>query len=284
MSEIQLSTHQIIQVISDGTGETAMTMLRAGLVQHPNQQCRIVRNRNIRTVEQVQRIIEAVPQAQTLIVYTVASKTLRESVFQECAKHGIPAVDLLGPLLDSLSQLMGTSQNESRAGLLRAVDENYFRRIASVEYTVKHDDGKCLDDLDQADIVLVGISRTSKTPLSIFLSHKGYKVVNIPIVMSSPVPKELFEIDQKKIVALTIDEDSLRRIRKKRLEGFGQDPNGEYASIKLILAELQFAEDLYKRNRRWPIINVTDRSLEETAAEVLRIINARNGAPPGATI
>lgn len=280
-----LSLPKVIVVISDSTGETAMTMLRAVLVQYPDSEgYRIIRHKNVRSADMISRLIDSDSDPNRLIVFTVASQVLRSLILEVCSKRALLYIDLLGPMLQTVGAFLGKSSGEGRVGALRTVDEDYFRRIASVEYTVKHDDGKCLDDLDQADIVLLGISRTSKTPLSIFLSHKGYKVVNIPIVMSSPLPREIFEIDQRKIVALTIDEDSLRRIRKKRLEGFGQDPNGDYASVRQILSELQYAEDLFKKNRRWPIINVTDRSLEETSAEILRIINSRMGQPPGSLI
>jgi len=144
---------------------------------------------------------------------------------------------------------------------------------------VKNDDGKTLTELGKADIILLGISRTSKTPLSIFLSHKGWKVANIPIVLNQPLPEELFKVDQRKIVGLSIDEASLQRIRKIRLEKFGQDPGGEYASIAHILKEIEYSQDLFKQNRRWPVFNVTDRALEETATEITRIVATRMGLP-----
>jgi regulator of PEP synthase PpsR (kinase-PPPase family) len=159
------------------------------------------------------------------------------------------------------------------------VDEKYFKRIEAIEYTVRHDDGKILGDLDQADIVLIGISRTSKTPLSIFLSHKGWKVANVPLVINTPLPEELFKIDQRKVVGLMIDGDTLLRIRRKRLEKFGQDPGGEYASTRYIEQEMEYAQALFKKNRKWPVFNVTDRALEETAAEILRIVASRMDLP-----
>src|SRR5205085_9822674 len=133
-------------------------------------------------------------------------------------------------------------------------------RIEAIEYTVKHDDGKTLQALDQADIVLVGISRTSKTPLSIFLSHKGWKVANVPLVLNSPPPEELFKIDQRRIVGLTIDPESLTRIRKKRLETFGQDPGGEHANMGHIHKEIELSNELSRQNRKWPAFALTDRA------------------------
>lgn len=139
--------------------------------------------------------------------------------------------------------------------------------------------GKLFSELDKADIILVGISRTSKTPLSIFLSHKGWKVANIPMVLNTPLPSQLFQVDQRKIVGLMIDIESLQRIRKNRLEKFGQDPGGEYASLAHIVKEIEYAHQVFKHNKKWPVFNVTERALEETATEITRIVAARMGLP-----
>ena len=173
-------------------------------------------------------------------------------------------------------------QQEPQAGLLRTVDDRYFKRIEAIAYTVKHDDGKTFSELDKADIVLVGISRTSKTPLSIFLSHKGWKVANIPLVLGTPLPPQLFEIDQRKIVGLIIDVESLQRIRKNRWEKFGHDPGGDYASLAHITSEIDYAHQIFKQNKKWPVFNVTERALEETATEITRIVAARMGWPDSA--
>lgn len=268
-----------VYIISDGTGETASTMVRAALVQYPDHDLNIVRCKNVRTDQQVEGLIEEIQQNRGMIVFTVVSAAMRKKIIEESAQKGIPTVDLMGPLLRTLDTYLGKSAESHTAGILRAVDERYFKRIEAIEYTVKHDDGKLLTDLDQADIVLVGISRTSKTPLSIFLSHKGWKVANIPLVMGTPAPKELFACDQRKVVALIIDGDSLMRIRRKRLEKFGQDPGSEYASMNHIQSEIEFAKELYKQNKRWPVFDVTDRALEETAAEIVRVVATRMDLP-----
>ncbi|MCB0356238.1 MAG: kinase/pyrophosphorylase [Bdellovibrionales bacterium] len=271
----------MIYIISDGTGETASTMIRAALVQYADKSVNIVRCKNVRTEEQMEAVIEQVYENQGIIVHTVVSDGLREKIQESAADKGLQCIDLLGPLLFELNKYFGVTDVVKTAGLLRSTDERYFKRIEAIEYTVKHDDGKLLTDLDQADIVLVGISRTSKTPLSIFLSHKGWKVANIPLVLNQPLPEELFKIDQKKIVGLIIDNDSLHRIRRKRLEKFGQDPGGEYASMNHISQELDYALNLFKQNRRWPVFNVTDRALEETASEIIKIVASRQGLPYG---
>ncbi len=273
-----------IYIISDGTGETASTMIRAALVQYANQDVNIVRCKNVRTIEQIEPIMDEIYERKAMIIHTVVSDVLRTKISELAGNKGVHHVDLLGPLLNELNKYFGVGSGSQTVGLLRAVDERYFKRIEAIEYTVKHDDGKLLTDLNDADIVLVGISRTSKTPLSIFLSHKGWKVANVPLVLNSPLPKELFEVDQRKVVGLIIDTESLIRIRRKRLEKFGQDPGGSYASLKHIAAEIDFAANLFKQNRRWPVFNITDRALEETSAEIIKIVASRMGLPYGVLV
>lgn len=268
-----------VYIISDGTGETAATMTRAALVQYEQMDINIVRCKNVRTEAQVDSVVEEAFHNKAIIIHTVVSPTLRAKIRDAAASKGLQQVDLLGPLLNTLDIYFGVHSENMEAGLLRTTDERYFRRIAAIEYTVKHDDGKTTADLDEADIILVGISRTSKTPLSIFLSHKGWKVANVPLVLGVPLPGELLKVDQRKIIGLTIDEESLQKIRRNRLEKFGQDPGGEYATVKYIQREIEYASELFKKNRRWPIFNVTERALEETASEITRIIVARMGLP-----
>ncbi len=268
-----------IYIISDGTGETAATMIRAALVQYQDAEINIVRSKNVRTESQVESVIADAFENQGIIIHTVVSPQLKQVIQEQSAAKGLLSVDLIGPLLQTLDEYFGGGPGQRSVGILRMVDDRYFKRIEAIEYTVKHDDGKCLTDLNEADIILVGISRTSKTPLSIFLSHKGWKVANIPLVLNSKLPKELFEVDQRKIVGLLIDTDSLSKIRRNRLEKFGQDPGGEYARIGYIEKEIEYAQDLFRQNRRWPVFNVTERALEETAAEIVRVISSRLGLP-----
>jgi regulator of PEP synthase PpsR (kinase-PPPase family) len=275
-----MSSYHIF-IVSDSTGETASTMIRAALVQYSGKEIDITRFKNVRTEEQVESVVEECFQKQGIIVYTVAIPQLRNKIRDLAAGKGIAYFDLLGPLLGTLDTFFGVA-SESNVGALRIVDEKYFRRIEAIEFTVKHDDGKTFAQLEKADIVLVGISRTSKTPLSIFLSHKGWKVANVPVVLDRPLPEELFKIDQRRVVGLMIDMESLQRIRKSRLEKFGQDPGGEYASMSHIAKEIEYAENLFKQNRRWPVFNVTERALEETASEIVRVIGARLGLPDSA--
>ncbi len=271
-----------IYIISDGTGETAATMIRAALVQYSDKEIQMVRCKNIRTEAQVSPLIDECFERNGIIVYTVVSLQLRGKIRELANNKGLASIDLLGPILQNLDAYFGVANHQLEAGLLRTVDERYFKRIEAIEYTVKHDDGKTFSELDKADIVLVGISRTSKTPLSIFLSHKGWKVANIPLVLNSPLPSEIFQVDQRKIVGLIIDIESLQRIRKNRLEKFGQDPGGEYASLAHIADEIEYALRIFRQNKKWPVFNVTERALEETASEITRIVAARMGWPDSA--
>ncbi|MEZ4871565.1 MAG: pyruvate, water dikinase regulatory protein [Bdellovibrionales bacterium] len=276
---MQANFKPCVFVISDGTGETASAMARAALVQFKQDEINIVRCKNVRTADQVEALIEDVFQKQGLIVHTVVSPELRDKIQNISSEKGIPCVDLLGPLLNALKTYLGVESTSAEAGLLRTVDQRYFKRIEAIEFTVKHDDGKILTDLDQADIILVGISRTSKTPLSIYLSHKGWKVANIPLVLGQPLPIEVTKVDQRKVIGLIIDQESLIRIRRKRLEKFGQDPGGEYASMAHIQKEIDYAHEIYRKHRKWPVFDVTDRALEETAGEIIRIVASRMDIP-----
>lgn len=267
-----------IFILSDGTGETAATMVRAALAQYSEQEINIIRCKNLRTEEQILKVIDDCFEKRGLIAHTFASPSFRKKIAEVCLEKSLPATDLLGPLIFTLDQFFGVP-SASQSGALRQTNEQYFKRIEAIEYTVRHDDGKTTNELDKADIILVGISRTSKTPLSIFLSHKGWKVANIPLVLNTTLPESLFKVDQRKIVGLIIDIDSLQRIRKNRLEKFGQDSGGEYASLSQIMKEIEYAEKLFKQNRRWPVFNVTERALEETASEIVRVIAARMGLP-----
>lgn len=265
----------IIYVVSDGTGETASQMTKAALAQYRDMDVSLVRLKNVRTLEQVKSVVEEAAQNHGFLVYTVVSQDLRGEIQKQAFAQNIPFVDLLGPLLSGLEGYFDVHKT-LQAGILRNVDEKYFKRIEAIEFTVKHDDGKELRDLENADIILVGISRTSKTPLSIFLSHKGWKVVNVPLVVNVPPPKEIFAADQRKIIALTIDPDKLSLIRQNRLSKLG-DGNSDYANLNHVMDEIQFADELYKKNKKWPVFDVTSRALEETATEIIKIISKRFG-------
>ena len=261
--------------MSDGTGETAAAVTRAALVQYQQDSVNIIRCQNIRTFGQAESILNKMSSKKSLLIYTLVLPDLRKKIEQTCKKRSIPYIDILGPLLGHFDFNL-ESHAEKKPGLLRSVDEDYFKRIEATDFSLRHDDGKSLNQLKNADIVLVGVSRTSKTPLSIYLSFKGWKVANVPLVLGIVLTKNLMEVDPRRIVGLTIDIENLIRIRKNRLEKFGWSVNREYTDKAHILKEMVYAREIFEKHR-WPVVNVTDRALEETAGEVVRIIRARLG-------
>jgi [pyruvate, water dikinase]-phosphate phosphotransferase / [pyruvate, water dikinase] kinase len=262
-------------VLSDGTGETADKLVQAALVQFPKHKPLVSRFKSLKSEAQVTSILEEAKSLDAAIVYTVARPDLRTYIEKKTKELSLRSVDLLGPILSSFAEMLQATPEE-RSGILHEVNEEYFKRIEAIEFTVKHDDGSNPDNLRAADIVLVGVSRTSKTPLSIFLSHKGWKVANVPLVKGIEPPPTLFEIDQNKIIGLIIDPEMLSRIRRERLARMGRDPTGSYASLQHIHDEIEWVRQIYARNRRWPVYDVTNKALEETAAEIERTIAARS--------
>jgi [pyruvate, water dikinase]-phosphate phosphotransferase / [pyruvate, water dikinase] kinase len=260
-----------IFVLSDGTGETADQMIKAALVQYLRDGLKIIRYKNVRTESQVASIFEEAHTSKAVVIYTVVSDELRVFLKGMSETSGVPSVDLLGGLLEMLSRFLKKDPH-SQPGLFHQVNEYYFKRIEAIEFTVKHDDGRYADNLEAADIILVGLSRTSKTPLSVYLSYKGWKVANVPVVKGIPLPPKLFETDQRKIIGLVIDASTLVGIRRERLIKMGEDPTGAYANIDHVLEEIDYCKELYRKNRRWPVFDVTGKALEETATEVEKYI------------
>jgi hypothetical protein len=267
-----------VVLVSDGTGETGARMVEAAMVQFAQQEILLTRHQRVREEKQIIALCEEAARGRELIVHTLVSPQLRDLLASMALQAGIPCVDLLGPLLRGLGSYFGY-EPRSIAGLLHDVNERYFQRIDAMEYTVQHDDGRDLSDLDKADLILLGISRTSKTPLSIYLSHQGWRVCNIPLIRGFELPRQLLEVDQRRIVGLTIDADDLSRIRRARLGKLGQERGGDYAEPAKVLEELEYASEIFRKNRRWPVFNVTGKALEETAAEIIKLMTSRRLAP-----
>jgi len=264
-----------IHVLSDGTGETADQLTQAGLVHYKRDGLKINRHKNVRDQEQVKRVFEDASMGRSLIVYTVVSDELRHFIRSQSMAAGVVAVDLLGPILEALDGFLKKDPT-SEPGLFHKVNEYYFKRIEAIEFTVKHDDGKYTENLENAGIILVGLSRTGKTPLSVYLSYKGWKVANVPLVVGVPLPPKVSEVDQRKLIGLSIDPHTLVRIRRERLIKMGEDPTGSYASLKHVLEENEYAKDVFRKHRSWPVFDVTGKALEETATEIENIIRSNN--------
>lgn len=268
-----------IIIVSDGTGETAAQMTKAAMVQFSKQNVFFTRYKNVRNESQIEAICDDASVEHDLLVYTIVSPQLRNFLVNKAREKTLPTVDLLGPILVGLASYFGY-EPKSIAGLLHDVNESYFDRIAAMEYTIAHDDGRDLTGLEKADVVIMGISRTSKTPLSMYLSHQGWRVANIPMIQGFEVPKEVLAVDQRRVIGLTIDATNLAAIRRARLERLGQNQGGEYADPDKVNQEIEYANEIFRRNRRWPVFNVTGKALEETASEIIKLMASRRLTPP----
>lgn len=272
---IKINDKLKVIVISDGTGETASAITRAAMAQFPDKEIFFTRYKNIRTKEQIDAIFQEAAIHHDIVIYTIVSVELRHYIGELSKRDHVRSVDVMGPLLTAFSNFF-EAEPEYQPGLLHQVNDNYFNRVAAIEFTLNHDDGRNMSSLDEADVVLVGISRTSKTPLSMYLSLEGIKVVNVPIVMEVELPEKLFQIDQRKIFGLTIEPEALFQIRKNRLSRLGLSRDeGDYADMAKVHEEIEWANKIFSENKRWPVFNVTGKALEETAAEILKLLNMR---------
>lgn len=269
--------HRII-IVSDGTGETAAQMTKAAMVQFSGRDIYFTRYKNVRNEAQIEAICEDAAVHQDLVVYTIVSPQLRAFLATKAREKSIACIDLLGPLLAGLANHFGY-EPKAIAGLLHDVNEDYFKRIEAMEYTIQHDDGRDLTGLEKADLIILGISRTSKTPLSMYLSHQGWRVANVPLIQGFEIPKEVYDVDQRRVIGLTIDPENLATIRRARLERLGQDKGGEYADPDKVNQEIEYANELFRKNRKWPVFNVTGKALEETASEIIKLMSSRRLAP-----
>ncbi|HEX9874479.1 MAG TPA: pyruvate, water dikinase regulatory protein [Deferrimonas sp.] len=263
-----MTVPRLVYLLSDATGETAEKMVSAALTQFSEKDSvRLKRISNVRTKNEVYEALDQALNEGGLVVYTVVNRELAQLVHDECDSLGIPNIDLITPLLMKLSGFFGRSPREM-PGLLHGVNEEYFRRIEAVEFTVRQDDGQETRHLCRADIVLVGVSRTSKTPLSMYLAHRGWKVANVPLVKGIDPPAELFEIDPARVVGLVIDAQRLVELRATRLKHLGQGSRAAYADYGQVEDELAYTRALFRR-QGWAVIDVTGKAVEETANEVL---------------
>ena len=264
-----------IYVLSDGTGQTGKRVLEAALLQF-DLPVMIIRIPDVRTVEQVNEVVVAAAHDQGMIVYTLVSVELRQAVHIASMERGVMAVDLLGGLLAKLQDFLRRSP-WGRPGLLYQTDTGYYQRVDAMEYTVQHDDGQKLDDLDEADLVVVGPSRTSKTPVSFYLAYRGWKVANVPLILGLDLPQVLSALDPHKVVGLTTDPERLAMIRRERLKNMGAADSSSYADLDHIRQELRYSLRLCK-TYHWPVVNVTGKAVEETANEIMNLVTPHPGS------
>lgn len=256
-----------ICVLSDATGKTAERVVRATLSQFPDVRVSLDVVGKVETVEQVRDAIEKARRRGGLVAFTVVEPTLRSEVVSLANEAGVDTVDLLGPLLTVLSEFLA-ARPLRRPGLFAEPGEEMYRHLEAVSFTVRHDDGLALSEVDLAQVVLVGPSRTSKTPLSVYIAHtRGLRVANVPIALGIDPSPHLKDLPPFRVVGLTIRADVLSRIRRQRLEEMGK-PDIQYAQLPHVEEELRFCHRFYLQAPSWPVVDVTSKSIEEVAMEV----------------
>jgi regulator of PEP synthase PpsR (kinase-PPPase family) len=263
-------TYQIYAV-SDATGEMAMSVAFAAMRQFKLENVNIVRKAKVLDKGRIRQVIAEAKKNHGIIIYTLVSQELRKIFHEEAEQEGVVAIDIMGPVLSVFTTFFHATPS-AEPGLKYRNTKDYYKRQESVEFTVKHDDGLGLDTLNQADIVLLGISRTSKTPLSIYLAYRGYKVANIPLIRDVPFPEELKQVDSSKLVGLTVSSQKLVQLRESRLMKLGRPLSEEYANINRVNEELEYCRSVYEQLGGITVIDVTDKAIEEIASEVLLVL------------
>ena len=267
--------YQVYQV-SDSTGETLDRIFLAIKAQFSNFKCKTIHYSFTRTENQIDKIIsQSKTEKNIIILYTIVDDKLSKYMNEETKKNNIPSFEILGGLISDFSKLLKQEANRRPSGQ-HALDEEYYKRIEAVQFTMSHDDVKKLSDLDNSDVILMGISRTSKTLTSIYLANRGYKVANIPIIPNKEMSFQLIESSKKTcVVGLVCDATRLLDVRKNRIQSMHEDRPGDYTNEKEIFNELENSKKLFKKYN-WPIIDVTRKSVEETAASIIKILDILN--------
>ncbi len=259
----------IIYIVSDSIGETAELVARAAASQFNGGKMDIRKIPYVSDSSELVEIVKEAAECQGLIAYTLVQQDLKDRLVQESAKYNLITVDILTPMLDALTVYMGY-EPRLEPGLVRRMDEEYFRKVEAIEFAVKYDDGKDPRGILTADIVVLGVSRTSKTPLCMYLAHKQLKAANVPLVPEVAPPEEIFQLPRHKLVGLTIKPTLLNEIRRERLKSLGLTSDADYASMERILKELDYAESIMKK-AGCHIIDVSNKAVEETTSRVLEI-------------
>ena len=261
----------IIYVISDSVGETAQQVTKAAISQfRMKEDYEIRRFPYVVDKDFLLDILNSGKNEEAIIVYTLVDEKLLNTAKEYCDKEGLSHIDLMSPILTEIANKTKLKPKREPV-IIRKLDESYFKRVEAIEFAVKYDDGKDPRGILKSDIVLLGISRTSKTPLSMYLANKNIKVANVPLVPEIPIPKEVFEINPKKIIGLTNTPEKLNAIRQERLKALGLSSNASYANLERILSELDYSEKVMKRVG-CPVIDVSSKAIEETAGIILDIM------------
>ena len=267
--------YQIYQV-SDSTGETLDRIFLALKAQFPGLKCKTIHYSFTRTKNQIDNIIsKSKTEKDVIILYTIVDTNLAGYLIKETKKSNIPSFAVLGNLISDFSKLLKQKASRLPSGQ-HALDDEYYKRIEAVQFTMSHDDGKIINDLEKSDVILVGVSRTSKTPTSIYLANRGYKVANIPIIPNKNLPQILIESSKTTyVIGLVCDVSRLQDVRRNRIQSMHEDRPGDYTNEKEISNELQNAKKIFQKYK-WPVIDVTRKSVEETAASIIKTLDILN--------
>ncbi len=266
-----------LHLLSDSTGETLENIAKAALVQFDAID-NVVKHfwPMVRSESHLERILADITQNPGLVFFTLVNRDTRRRLESRCRTLGIPAVAVLDTVTDALSNMLG-QEAKARPGRQHALDAAYFARVDAIQFTIAHDDGLHAENWEEADIVLAGVSRTSKTPTSIYLANRGYKTANIPLVPEAPPPESLYTLKNPLVVGLVTSADRLQQVRRNRLLSLNQAPDTDYVDEEKIRSELKYARRIFGDNG-WPTIDVTRRSIEESAAAIISMVQEREVA------
>ena len=262
---------KIVWIVSDGTGRTALDVLKAASYQFEDPELEFRTLSDVTSEEKACQVIDRVRRESGMIVYTVVSDSLRRVLHRLCMDHHILAVDLFGPLITIMQKFLEKVPLE-RPGLTYQFNRDYFRMVDAVDFTIKHDDGKSVVSSDRADIILIGPSRVGKTPLAVYLGYMGWKVSNIPVVRGRELPQLLDTIPQK-VFSLTIDASLLRRRRADRIRKMGNPHIEGYIDMTVISEELRYCRELADNGRKWPVVDMSYRPVEDIAKEIIQLLS-----------
>jgi regulator of PEP synthase PpsR (kinase-PPPase family) len=262
-----------LHLVSDSTGETLEMIAKAALAQFEGAEVTRHFWPMVRSRQHLDRIVAELTGKPGLVFYTLVNAETRSRLEEHCRHLSLPAVPVLDEVTAALASALGQVAH-GRPGRQHLMDEAYFSRVDAIQFTIAHDDGIASEDWEEADIVLAGVSRSSKTPTSIYLANRGYKVANIPLVVESPPPPALFDLRRPLIVGLTNSPERLVQIRRNRLLTLGETTRTDYIDSERVQAEVAFARRMFA-DRGWPVIDVTRRSIEETAAAIIRLMDER---------
>jgi regulator of PEP synthase PpsR (kinase-PPPase family) len=265
---------KVIYVVSDSTGETAERVTRATLLQFPDHTVRLRLERRVRDRRALTAILEVAATQEAMVVFTLVRPELRDHFNEQATRLGVRHVDVIGALINHVGHYLEAAPVNIPTAEM-PLSEEYFRRVEAIEFAVKSDDGKEPRNLHKSDLVLAGVSRTSKTPLSTYLAGRGLKVANVPLVLGVDPPSELYELPGYRVVGLTVDVEQLMEIRRLRLQQLGMPPDANYGLRDHIKAELEYSHTIFRDHPEWMVVDVTNSAIEETATIILEAFKER---------